>query len=96
MLWLRQTGLHPPELTRAGSPIQPYLRLSAMSKPKKETVPPASRFHAMAALRGYKTPYWPDDCPTCGTRMEFVYVPLSRACVCGYSIRATELFKLRD
>jgi hypothetical protein len=37
-------------------------------------------------------PYWPDDCPQCGVRMEFEFVPVTaRICACGARVTARDL-----
>lgn len=63
-----------------------------MKKKAKDT-PSVDRINGMSELRRYKTPFWPDDCPKCSSRMEFVFTPVSRVCTCGFRITATEVLK---
>ena len=48
-------------------------------------------------LRDLPVREWPDDCPTCGARMSFDFVPAGdtmvpkRKCPCGVTVRAEEV-----
>jgi len=50
--------------------------------------PPRAFFDALRHLARIRAPTWPDDCPDCGSRMEFVFAPQAiRQCArCGLGI----------
>lgn len=51
----------------------------------------------MSRLRGMRIVYWPNDCPDCATRMEFItrpHVPAHRRCPdCGRTVTAQEALR---
>lgn len=45
-----------------------------------------------ASREGFTAPIWPDDCPDCERRMEFVFAPVvARVCVCGRRVTVRDL-----
>lgn len=51
----------------------------------------------MTRVRAMRAAYWPDDCPDCATRMEFVLIPdtpTHRRCpACARTVTAAEVLR---
>lgn len=57
------------------------------AKPNK---PEPFSYSAIADMRRIQTKHWPNDCPSCGKRMEFGFEPTVRRCACGTVITERE------
>jgi hypothetical protein len=60
-----------------------------MTKPPLKT-PELFSYSAIADMKRIQTKYWPNDCPSCGQRMEFGFSPTVRRCGCGLVITERE------